>query len=200
VAIAALYLPVEGVILPTLFVADATPERFGLVVMAMSAGGLAGALGFGTVGHRLHRRAAFITAVLGSCTALLAMATLPPFPVLVALAAVVGVLYGPVGPLVNTAMQIRTPERLRGRVVGVMTSVAYAAGPAGYLIAGPLVEAFGPRSAFLAMASTLLAVVLVVMPMRALRELDAPEPCPPAPVRPVPVPGFPPGTPPPERS
>lgn len=145
VAIVALYLPVEGVILPAQFVADAAPERLGLVVMAMSAGGLAGALGFGTVGHRLHRRAAFITAVLGSCTALLAMAALPPFPVLVALAAVVGLLYGPVGPLVNTAMQIRTPERLRGRVVGVMTSVACAAGPAGYLVAGPLVEAFGPR-------------------------------------------------------
>ena len=200
VAIAALYLPVEGVILPALFVAEAAPERLGLVVMAMSAGGLAGALGFGTVGHRLHRRAAFIISVVGSCTALLAMAALPPFPVLVALAAVVGVLYGPVGPLVNTAMQLRTPEHLRGRVVGVMTSMAYAAGPAGYLIAGPLVEAFGPRGAFLAMASTLLAVVLVVMPMRGLRELDALEPCPPAPVRPVPVPGFPPGTPPPEGS
>jgi hypothetical protein len=48
------------------------------------------------------------------------------------------------------------------------------------------------------MASTLLVVVLVVVPVRALRELDAPEPYPPAPVRPVPVPGFPPGTPPPE--
>jgi MFS family permease len=198
VAIAALYLPVEGVILPAQFVAEATPERLGLVVMAMSAGGLAGALLFGTVGHRLHRRAAFITAVLGSSTVLLAMATLPRFPVLVALAAVVGLLYGPVAPLVNTAMQIRTPERLRGPVVGVVTSVAYAAGPAGYLVAGPLTEAFGPRSAFLAMASTLLAVVLVVMPTRALRELDAPEPSPAAPVRPVPVPGFPPGTPPPE--
>src|SRR5919199_89565 len=134
----------------------------------------------------------------GSGGVLLGWPPPPPFPVLVALAAVVGVLYGPVGPLVNTAMQIRTPERLRGRVVGVMTSVAYAAGPAGYLVAGPLVEAFAPRGAFLAMASMLLAVVLVVMPTRALRELDAPEPCPPAPVRPVPVPGFPPGTPPPE--
>lgn len=198
VGIAALYLPVEGVILPAQFVAEATPERLGLVVMAMSAGGLAGALLIGTVGHRLHRRTAFITAVVGSSTVLLAMAALPPFPLLVALAAVVGVLYGPVGPLVNTAMQTRTPERLRGRVVGVMTSVAYAAGPAGYLLAGPLVEAFGPRGAFLAMASALLAVVLVVVPTRALRELDAPEPYPPAPVRPVPVPGFPPGTPTPE--
>jgi hypothetical protein len=62
-----------------------------------------------------------------------------------------------------------------------MTSVAYAAGPAGYLVAGQLVEAFGRRGAYLVMAWTLLAVVLVVMPTRALRELDAPEPCPPAP-------------------
>jgi MFS family permease len=112
---------------------------------------------------------------------------------------VVGVFYGPVGPLVNTALQTRTPERLRGRAVGLVTSVAYAAGPAGYLVAGPLVEAFGPRGAFLALASTLLAVVLVVLPRRALRELDPPEPYPPGPLRPVPVPGFPPGTTPPEE-
>jgi hypothetical protein len=45
VAIAALYLPVEGVILPAQFVADATPQRLGLVVMAMRAGGLAGRSG-----------------------------------------------------------------------------------------------------------------------------------------------------------
>jgi len=126
------------------------------------------------------------------------MATLPAFPLLVTLAAVVGVFYGPVAPLINTALQARTPERLRGRVVGIVTSVAYAAGPAGYLVAGPMVEAFGPRGAFLTLAATLLAVVLVVLPRRALRELDAPEPGPPTPVRPVPVPGFPPGTSPPE--
>ena len=151
--------------------------------MAMSAGGLAGALGFGTVGHRLHRRAAFIAAVFGSCTAPLAMATLPPFPVLVALAAVVGVLYGPVGPLVNTAMQIRTPERLSARPSGRRHDLGgLHRGPGRVLDRGPAGGGVWAACAFLAMASTLLAVVLVVMPMRALRELDAAEPCPPAPV------------------
>ena len=38
-----------------------------------------------------------------------------------------GFLYGPIGPLQNYAMQTRTPEDMRGRAFGVLTSAAYAA-------------------------------------------------------------------------
>ncbi|HXV94305.1 MAG TPA: MFS transporter [Pseudonocardia sp.] len=172
-ALVALYLPVEAVILPAQFVAEGAPERLGLVVMALSGGGVVGALLFGAVGHRFGRRAVFVAAVVGACAALLGMATLPPYPLLVALAALVGLLYGPVNPIANYAMQIRTPERLRGRVVGVMTSSAYAAGPVGYLVAGPLVEWLGVRPAFLTMAAALLVAAVAFAPSRALRELDA---------------------------
>ena len=37
----------------------------------------------------------------------------------------------------------------RGRVVGIMTSTAYAAGPVGFLLAGPIVDAYGVQTAFL---------------------------------------------------
>ena len=107
---------------------------------------------------------------------------MPSYPALVVLAVLVGLLYGPINPLANYAMQTRTPERLRGRVVGVMTSSAYAAGPVGYLLAGVLVERFGVRPAFLAMAGGLLVVALVSVPARSLRELDAPTGRPPGPV------------------
>jgi hypothetical protein len=43
---------------------------------------------------------------------------LPPYRVTLACAVVTGLAYGPVNPLAN-AIQTRTPERLRGRVVGV---------------------------------------------------------------------------------
>jgi MFS family permease len=170
----ALYLPVEGVVLPAYFLAEGAPERLGVVVMAMSGGGVVGALAFGVGGHRVRRRTAFVLALVGSCAALLGMAALPPYPALVVLGALVGLLYGPINPLANYAMQTRTPERLRGRVVGVMTSSAYAAGPVGYLLAGLLVERFGVRPAFLAMAGGLLLVALASVPVRSLRDLDAP--------------------------
>jgi MFS family permease len=185
-ALVSLYLPVEGVILPAEFVAQSAPERLGLVVMAMSAGGVVGALLFGAVGHRVRRRTAFLVAVVGACAALVGMATLPPYPALVATAVLVGLLYGPVNPLANHAMQTRTPERLRGRVVGVMTSAAYAAGPVGYLLAGALVEWFGVRPAFLTMAAALLVAALAAVPARSLKGFDAvPTVVPPAAVRPA---------------
>ena len=75
------------------------------------------------------------------------------------LAAMAGFLYGPIGPLQNYAMQTRTPEDMRGRAFGVLTSAAYAAGPIGYLIVGPLVEGLGLRPAFLQLDADLLAQV-----------------------------------------
>lgn len=70
-----------------------------------------------------------LTAVLTFGVASLVISVLPPLPVILILVAVVGLVYGPIGPIYNSVMQTRTPERMRGRVVGVMTSMTYAAGP-----------------------------------------------------------------------
>ncbi|GAB3151247.1 MFS transporter [Micromonospora sonneratiae] len=181
-ALVALYLPSEGVILPAYFVAQGAPSRLGTIVMAMSAGGIVGALLFGGLGHRIRRRTAFVIALVGTGIALVGLAALPPYPAMIALAAATGLMYGPINPLANYAMQTRTPEHLRGRVVGVMTSSAYAAGPAGYLLAGPLVEWLGVRPAFLVLAVALLVVALVAIPLPSLQALDEPPIHPPAPV------------------
>jgi hypothetical protein len=69
-------------------------------------------------------------------------------------------------------MQERTPNALRGRVVGLITSVSYAAGPAGYLVAGPLINAVGLQAAFLLFACGLVAVAVGSFAVGALRGLD----------------------------
>jgi MFS family permease len=180
-ALVALYLPVEGVLLPAFFVAQGEPARLGGLLMAMSAGAVVGALASGTAGRHVRRRTLLAAALLVTGVALVGLATLPPYPAMLACAAAVGLAYGPVNPLANYAMQTRTPERLRGRVVGVMTSFGYAAGPAGYLLAGPLVEWLGLRPAFLLLAGALLATAVVAAPLPVLRALDDPPPYPPAP-------------------
>ena len=97
-----------------------------------------------------------LTAVLtfGVATALIAV--LPPLPVILVLCALIGVVYGPIQPIYNYVMQTRAPQHLRGRVVGVMTSLAYAAGPLGLLLAGPLADAAGLKVTFLALALPIL--------------------------------------------
>jgi MFS family permease len=84
----------------------------------------------------------------------------------------IGVAYGPVGPLVNLALQTRSPEHMRGRVVGIITSAEYAAGPFGYLIVGLATERFGVQPTFLAIAAVIMIVALASLGVRALRQLD----------------------------
>ena len=69
-------------------------------------------------------------------------------------------------------MQERTPNALRGRVVGLITSASYAAGPAGYLVAGPLINAVGLSTTFLLFAGGLVAVGVASFAVGALHELD----------------------------
>ena len=72
-----------------------------------------------------------LIAVLTLGVAMTVIAFLPPLPVILVLCAVVGLVYGPIAPIYNYVMQTRAPAHLRGRVVGVMGSLAYAAGPLG---------------------------------------------------------------------
>jgi MFS family permease len=166
------YMPVEGVLLPVEFEAQDQPGRLGLVVMAMSLGGIAGALGYGLVGRRWRRSTLYRGALVMTGVFLLVLATLPPFGVMLVAALFIGVAYGPVGPLVNLALQTRSPERMRGRAVGIITSAEYAAGPFGYLVVGAATERFGVQPTFLAIGVVIMVVALATLAVRSLRELD----------------------------
>ena len=167
-----LYLPMEGVLFPKYFTDRNEPAQLGWVLMALSLGGLLGALSWTVLSRIASKRAVVLTAVLTYGAAAVAIAFLPPLPVILALVAVVGLVYGPIGPIYNSVMQTRTPAHLRGRVVGVMTSMAYAAGPVGFTLAGPLVDTFGLQVAFLALAVPILVIALACPWIPALRELD----------------------------
>jgi MFS family permease len=65
---------------------------------------------------------------------------------------------------------------MRGRVVGVMTSMTYAAGPVGFMLAGPMIDKFGLRFTFLALAIPILVIGLVAPWITALRQLDEAAP------------------------
>jgi MFS family permease len=174
--VTALYLPMESVLFPKYFSDRHQPGQLGSVLMALSLGGLVGALGYMTLAKRLPRRTIMLTAVLTLGVAAALIAVLPPLPVILVLCALIGLVYGPIQPIYSHVIQTRAPNQMRGRVVGVMTSLAYAAGPLGLLLAGPLTDAAGLHATFLALAVPILLTGLVCVRLPSLRELDrAPE-------------------------
>jgi MFS family permease len=168
----AAYLPFESIILPVHFTELERPGQLGVVVTAMSAGGVIGSLAFPWFVRRFSRYRVFLAAVILACSALFGLALLPGIGAMLCFSVLTGLFWGPVQPILDLAMQVRTPERLRGRVIGVITSVTYAAGPVGLLLAGPAVDGWGVRPASIAFAGVVLAAAFLTLLPRTLRELD----------------------------
>jgi H+ antiporter protein len=167
-----LYMPMESVLFPKYFADRNEPAQLGWVLMALSIGGLVGALSYAVLSTRMKRRTTMLVAVLTLGVAMTVIAFLPPLPLILVACAIVGFVYGPIAPIYNFVMQTRAPQHLRGRVVGVMGSLAYAAGPLGLVLAGPLADAAGLHVTFLALSIPMLLLGLVSIRLPALRDLD----------------------------
>ena len=166
------YMPIEGVLLPVHFEALGQPGRLGALVMAMSVGGIVGAVLYSWQGARLRRSHVFRGALLLTAVFILMLAVLPPFPVMIVASLFIGLAYGPIGPLVNLAMQARSPEHMRGRVVGIITSTEYAAGPLGYLVVGVATTQFGVQATFITIALLIVAIAVGAVFVRSLNQFD----------------------------
>lgn len=167
-----LYMPMEAVLFPKYFTDRDEPAQLGWVLMALSIGGLIGALGYAVTARFIKRRTTMLIAVITLGAAMTVIAFLPPLPVILSLSVVVGLVYGPIQPIYNYVMQTNAPQHLRGRVVGVMGSLAYAAGPLGLLLAGPLADSAGLQTTFLALAVPMLVLGITAIGLPSLRDLD----------------------------
>ncbi|MDG4751883.1 MFS transporter [Micromonospora sp. WMMD718] len=149
------------------------PAAFGLLVGVMGGGALVGSLVFSAIGHRLPRRATFVTAyVLCGAPPLWALAAAPPLPVVAAVVAMAGLAAGALNPLMGAAQLERVPPAMRARVYGVIGAGAWAAMPAGAVGAGFAADRFGPTSTLVVMGACYLLVVLTPLlggPWRDMR-------------------------------
>lgn len=144
----------------------------GVTFGAFGAGALTGALAYGAIGHRFSRRWVFIGAFLLVALRSFPYIPVPPLAVLVVAMYVLGIGSGPLNPILGLAELGRTPEYMRGRVLGAIQAIAWGAMPLGVLAGGFLVEWVGIRPS-LAVAGTLyvgVALSLVVNP--GVRDLD----------------------------
>jgi MFS family permease len=172
--------PVLGVVLPVVYESQDAPERLGVLLMSFSVGSIVGALLYGAMGHRVSQRLALLLGMAGGAAAIGWFALDPSYGWLVAGAVVGGVLAGPMNPVVNLMLQRRTPDGLRGRVMGVIVSVAYGIVPLGYLAAGALVSAVGAQATLWLVTALGLVLLVVAAVDRRLRHMDAAHPAHPA--------------------
>lgn len=145
----------------------------GVMIGAFGAFALLGALFFGAVGHRLPRRATFVTGFSLISGALVTFAFLPPLWVIVLAMSVAGFAVGPINPLMSTISYQRISEEIRGRVLGVATAGSFVAIPAGMLLAGYAVEWFGLGKSVAGVALAYVAVAIAIGVNRELRTMGS---------------------------
>ncbi|MFI7214090.1 MFS transporter [Micromonospora maritima] len=153
------------------------PAAFGLLVGTMGGGALVGSLVFSAIGHRLPRRATFVTAyALCGAPPMWALAAAPPLPVVVAVVALAGLAAGALNPLMGAVEVERVPPAMRARVFGVIGAGAWAAMPIGAFGAGLAADRFGPASTLVTIGACYLLVVLTPLlggPWRGMRRPPA---------------------------
>jgi len=172
VAVELVYMPSEVVILPAYFQASGNPLGMGLVISAMAVGGILGAYAFDPLSRVLSNRQILIIAVMASTTALFGLAFFPPVWLMMASGFLAGAFWGPMGPLINTLVQTRFPEKVQGRVFGAQMAVFSAGPPLGMVVAGGLVDQWGVMVVYPVLVIVLWVLALVVSFFPVFKALD----------------------------
>jgi MFS family permease len=150
-----------------------SPASLGGMVSALGAGTLIGTAVFGAIGHRMPRRLTFLLG--GAAGALLlygGLAVTPPFPVLLVLVALGGIVGGPIVPLMQTVAQTATPADMYGRVFGALQSMTAALVPFVTAIVGFVIEGAGLVPTIVGLLVVYLAITLGMLLNPALRRMD----------------------------
>jgi MFS family permease len=164
--------PLESVVLPAHFIKTGDARDLGIVLSAFAVGGIVGSLGYGALARRLRRRPLLLGTLAATSGAIALFALLPGTGMLAAIGALVGLVAGPIGPLASVIVQERTAGHLRGRTISTINSIGVAGAPTGVLLAGPLVQSLGVAATLSIMAIGLLAISILAMFSRGLREIE----------------------------
>jgi len=131
---------------------DAGEFGYGLLVAAGAVGLVAGSLAAGGLIERHGMRAPYSLAIAVMGAGTLAAATSPALWVAVAFVVVAGAGNGAAVVCNVVLVQRSAPDRLRGRVFGVLMGLSYGALGVGMVAAGPFTNAYGARAAWVVAA------------------------------------------------
>jgi MFS family permease len=100
------------------------------------------------------------------------MSQLPPQWAMIFFALILGLVWGPLMPLLNTIIQSKIPANKRGRVFSLEMTV-WSAGPMISMVAvGAAVDAIGVKPLYLALSLGFLVVGILVSTNKYIKELD----------------------------
>jgi MFS family permease len=167
--IAAVYLPTETLVLPAYFEEQNNPAGLGIVISALAAGSTIGSFGYGWISARMSRKNLVRATLIGTAVSIIPMALLPPLPLFLLAAFLLGLSWGPFNPLETSLIQQRVPADQQGRVFGVQTAVFYAAPPLGMVAAGLSVESYGVSTTYIVLAAILTVTAILALLTKSLR-------------------------------
>ena len=167
--IAAVYLPTETLVLPAYFEEQDNPAGLGIVISALAAGSTIGSFGYGWISARMSRKNLVRATLIGTAVSIVPMALLPPLPLFLLAAFLLGLSWGPFNPLETSLIQQRVPADQQGRVFGVQTTVFYTAPPLGMVLAGLSVESFGVSTTYVVLAAILSVTAILALLTKSLR-------------------------------
>ncbi|MDQ2786089.1 MAG: MFS transporter, partial [Chloroflexota bacterium] len=136
--------PLFGVILPVFAKQTyGSAAKLGIIVAATGAGQVIGAALYGAIGHRLPRRALWITAFIVRPLPWITLVFTTSLPFIAVILAIGSIFAGPTNPLMVTIRHERIPQALRGRVFSTFSAITAVALPFGLAVGGFAVQAFG---------------------------------------------------------
>lgn len=155
-------------------------RALGIMLAGFGAGAGAGTLAYGAFGHRMRRYTVYWGAIAGISVGLWLLTAAAGVWIATLATVLIGIAVGPVNAAGMVIMQIRVPERIMGRVLGLLYASSSLATSLGLVIGGVVVQWFGVTTAFIAssIGVTLCAFWVRLSPaLRAVAdELEAGRP------------------------
>ncbi len=176
-ALAVALTPLEQTVLPAHFQALGRPQTLGIVLATFAAGGIVGALVFSAFGHRVPHGATLGVGLLATGICIGGIGLLPPAGAMIALAAITGIVSGPITPVANLAFQTRTDVAERGRALGMLGGLSSVGAAVGLLLGSFLLSLTGIGLTALLLGGAFLLVAASRGVQRSVRRLDViPDP------------------------
>ncbi|MEY3999647.1 MAG: hypothetical protein RLZZ626_2 [Actinomycetota bacterium] len=171
-SLAVIYLPTEMVVLPTYYKSLGDPAGLGLLISVMAAASTVGSLLFEKLVKVLSFSKLLRIAVLGVGITMIPMSLLPAQWVMLGFGAILGFVWGPLGPLLNTVIQRKVPANKRGRVFS-LEMVIWSGGPMiSMSLVGWAVDTVGVHIVYPIIAVLVLVSGIFVASSRHLVELN----------------------------
>lgn len=171
VSLALVYLPTEMLVLPRYYNQIKDPTGLGILVSMMGAFGAIGALSFEQIAKRFSYVTILRTTLLGVTIAVVGMSFLPPQPVMLLFGALIGAVWGPLPPLLNTVIQRMVPAAMRGRVFSIEITIWSAAPMISMFFAGLMVDSLGVQPSYFIFGALVTIASIIIATARSIPRL-----------------------------